>query len=392
MLLLLRSNAVARARPLPYCHPEGNLRFASEPPSTQAATPANNSPKISPEITRPRGSSQSRSASIPINPSRQSPTTLACSSPVHACGNAASCSQAKPLPKRNPRKTVSSKAALSSTHSGSLADPVPAYRSSSSAFAKRTARPSAPLNIECASSPNPRYGFLNQYFKLCFDRKSGKAKFEISYWIRPAAGSTSHARSYSVATRSSEATAGACSRAPPPKTSRPSRDSSSISSMYTLRCSSPALVATCNDRSQLSTVWYGSPAIRSAPNFRTPAVRSRANSAMQLASVCVRPTACASRSTKLCTPRLTRFTPKSRAAASSPSPICPGAASIVISAPASTRNSPRIADITALNCAGSNKLGVPPPKYIVSTRSGSSAPISRARLRADRVSAQSSPT
>ena len=90
----------------------------------------------------------------------------------------------------------------------------------------------------------------------------------------------------------------------------------------------------------------------------------------RISPVCVRPTAALSRSTKLCTPRLTRFTPSRIASSSRPSAICPGAASSVISASCSTANSLASAAKICCSCSGSSRLGVPPPKYTVSTARG----------------------
>ena len=110
-------------------------------------------------------------------------------------------------------------------------------------------------SIECASNPNPRYGARSQYLRLCRDWCSTPlAKFDISYCTNPFSSRNSHASSYNSAASSSLATAGACSRAPPPSTSRPSRDPSSISSRYTLRCVNSELHAASSDVLQLSRV------------------------------------------------------------------------------------------------------------------------------------------
>ena len=53
--------------------------------------------------------------------------------------------------------------------------------------------------MECASTPNPRYGCRFQYFRLCRESRSpipcvtGRAKFEISYCCAPPPASRSQA-------------------------------------------------------------------------------------------------------------------------------------------------------------------------------------------------------
>ncbi len=78
-------------------------------------------------------------------------------------------------------------------------------------------------------------------------------------------------------------------------------------------------------------------------------------------------------STNDCTPRLTRFTPAAAIASSIASANCPGAHSTVISASASSGNSARIAANSFASNSGASRLGVPPPRYTVSTRRGSSS-------------------
>src|SRR5208337_4841979 len=80
------------------------------------------------------------------------------------------------------------------------------YSSSESGVEKRTAFPSAPCSIECASTPKPKYGCRVQYFRLCRDSQPSQAKFEISYCLIPAALSFSQAISYKSAVTSSSGT------------------------------------------------------------------------------------------------------------------------------------------------------------------------------------------
>jgi hypothetical protein len=124
----------------------------------------------------------------------------------------------------------------------------------------------------------------------------------------------------------------------------------------------------------------------------TPAARIRAISARHISRVCSRPTAFASASTNDCTPKLTRFIPCRNISPSVSSLNCPGAHSSVNSAPAATSNSPRSAANNRRICSALNKLGVPPPKKIVSTRPGSATCIRFAAALAPAISAHTRST
>src|ERR1700676_5029695 len=157
------------------------------------------------ERRRPRGVRRITSACFSINPGRTRPARVS-DKPVIASSPklAATCRKLTPQVSRRPRKNVSSSAADSETEVR-FSGPSATYLSSESEVENRTASvpPSELGSIECASTPNPKYGCRIQYFKLCRDAYPDRAKLEISYCCNPAASNRSQASRYKSAVTSS---------------------------------------------------------------------------------------------------------------------------------------------------------------------------------------------
>ena len=146
------------------------------------------------------------------------------------------------------------------------------------------------------------------------------------------------------------------------------------------------------DSSHDSRVCCARPAIKSMLTLQNPASRKICDAAKTSARRCMRPAACNSWSLNDCTPRLMRLNPAAIQACAFSGVMVSGSASRVISAcaaavavlvdledrAAGSANAKfwRSAQRIPASADGSSKLGVPPPKYTVSTAASRSAEIS----------------
>ena len=135
---------------------------------------------------------------------------------------------------------------------------------------------------------------------------------------------------------------------------------------YTLTCVAPRRTASRTLASKLSALWPGMPHMRSTLTFSN---RVRAASMARRASSeeCARPSVRRTSSSKLCTPMDRRFTPSAQMSRTMRSVRLSGFASIVHST-----SSVRCIDSDSVYSsidrpASPTWLGVPPPRYTVST-------------------------
>ena len=117
-------------------------------------------------------------------------------------------------------------------------------------------------------------------------------------------------------------------------------------------------------------VWPGRHHMRSRERFSKPALRASATTSRHWPAVCRRPSMASSRLSMLCTPMERRQMPQARRSASSPGLAREsGLPSRVHSQSVATAKRPAIASSTVPTCLASSRLGVPPPKKMLSTGS-----------------------
>src|SRR5215469_1983035 len=160
----------------------GTLSEAEREKTTASPYPAafpRNRSNTSFDSSLPRGVSRANLPSRAMSPSATiSSTTDAAVSRLP--NSSVTDSRSIPRVSRKPRKNDSSNASCRNTTTRLMSPPLE-YSSRESAVENLTASPPSDQSMECASTPNPRYGCRVQYFRLCRDSSPARAKLEISY-------------------------------------------------------------------------------------------------------------------------------------------------------------------------------------------------------------------